>query len=347
MTKNELTYLDVSTFCDSMAMMLNAGIQTDEAVALFCEDAEDGALHTALEKIHASMEEGLTFAAAVKKTDLFPTYAVQMIEMSERTGRLELILKNLGGYYAQEQRLSRQLEDVLHYPVLILGMMAVLLAVMLAWVLPVFTGVYDRLTGSVAVSAYRYVLWAKGLCWATMIAVLLLLALLLLGSAMKKTKAGREAAGHWLGRLPVGSFIVKNTDLCRFFSVLTLMRTSGTDEDSAMAEAQKMVRHPAVLEKLAQCRDCMDRGSSFAQAAYETKMLKPQYSRILLSGARSGSTDQALEQIRTLLEQACTQSLSDLLSAAEPLLSGVMLTAAALALISVMLPLIGMMGTIG
>ena len=108
-----------------------------------------------------------------------------------------------------------------------------------------------------------------------------------------------------------------------------------------------MVHHPAVLNKLTQCKTQMDKGSSFAQAAYEIKLLKPRYSRILLSGARSGSTDQALQQILTLLEQSCTQSLSDLLSTAEPLLSGVMLVATALSLVSVMLPLIGMMGTIG
>ena len=58
-------------------------------------------------------------------------------------------------------------------------------------------------------------------------------------------------------------------------------------------------------------------------------------------------TDQALEQIRGLLEQSCSQTLSGVLSGAEPLLSGVMLLVAALSLVSVMLPLIGMMGTIG
>ncbi|NLU25359.1 MAG: hypothetical protein GXW99_11770 [Clostridiales bacterium] len=347
MTKNELSYLDISTFCDSVAMMLNAGIQTDEAIALFREDSEEGALHAALVKIHASMEKGLTFASAVKATNLFPTYAVQMIEMSERMGRLELILKNLGSYYAQEQRLSQRLEDVLRYPAMIMGMMVLFLAVMLDWVLPVFTGVYDRLTGSVTASAYRYVLWARGLCWVALIAVVVLLGIVLLGSMMKKTKAGRETAGRWLGKLPVFGSIIKNTEICRFFSVFTLMRTSGTDEDAAMAEAREMVHHPAVLNKLTQCKTQMDKGSSFAQAAYEIKLLKPRYSRILLSGARSGSTAQALQQILTLLEQSCTQSLSDLLSTAEPLLSGVMLVATALSLVSVMLPLIGMMGTIG
>ena len=102
-----------------------------------------------------------------------------------------------------------------------------------------------------------------------------------------------------------------------------------------------------IRSKLAQCRAEMEKGNSFAQAAYETKLLKPQYSRILLSGARSGRTDQALEQIRGLLEQSCSQTLSGVLSGAEPLLSGVMLLVAALSLVSVMLPLIGMMGTIG
>ena len=42
MAKNELNSLAVSAFCESMAMMLEAGIQPDEAAALL---AAGGPLH--------------------------------------------------------------------------------------------------------------------------------------------------------------------------------------------------------------------------------------------------------------------------------------------------------------
>ncbi|MBR0475582.1 MAG: hypothetical protein IJJ66_02035, partial [Treponema sp.] len=39
------------------------------------------------------------------------------------------------------------------------------LAVMLAMVLPAFTGVYNNLTGSLTASSYGYVRWAYIFCW--------------------------------------------------------------------------------------------------------------------------------------------------------------------------------------
>lgn len=42
MSKNKINALGISAFCESMTMMLRAGIQTDEAVSLLLEDQDTG-----------------------------------------------------------------------------------------------------------------------------------------------------------------------------------------------------------------------------------------------------------------------------------------------------------------
>ena len=67
MSKHLLDNLGVSAFCESMAMMVQSGIRTDEAVALLYSGHRDGGLlETALEKMKALVEEGMSLSGAMK-----------------------------------------------------------------------------------------------------------------------------------------------------------------------------------------------------------------------------------------------------------------------------------------
>ena len=69
------------------------------------------------------------------------------------------------------------------YPAVLLFLMAGVLAVLVARVLPVFTGVYTGLAGSVAASSYAYITAANIIGWASLCLVIVLTALLLTGAA--------------------------------------------------------------------------------------------------------------------------------------------------------------------
>ena len=85
--KRKLDYLGVSAFCESMAMMVQAGISTDEAIGLLqSEKKGDGVLETALAVMKEQVDAGAGLAAAMKESGIFPDYALQIVEAGERAG---------------------------------------------------------------------------------------------------------------------------------------------------------------------------------------------------------------------------------------------------------------------
>ena len=68
---------------------------------------------------------------------------------------------------------------------------------------------------------------------------------------------------------------------------------------------------------------------------------------MLLAGERSGSLENVLERLTQLLEEDGEQQVDRLVEIVGPALSGVLMVTIGLTLISVMLPLIGMMNAIG
>ena len=91
----------------------------------------------------------------------------------------------------------------------------------------------------------------------------------------------------------------------------------------------------------------MQEGHSIAQAAYNEELFEPTYGRMLLAGERSGNLEDVLERLTGLLEENCGNGVDRLVGFVDPLLSGVLMVTVGLSLLSVMLPLIGMMNSVG
>lgn len=348
----KLDDLGVSAFCESMAMMLGSGIQTDEAIGLLQQSSTDsagtpgGRLDEALKVMGAAVEEGSGLHVAMERSGAFPDYALKMTEAGERSGRLEDVLRRLSVYYAEQKTIGDKLKNAVRYPLLMLVLIIAVLAVMLTVVLPEFTSVYDNLTGSLTASSYGYIQWAYGFCLVALIVMVLLAAAMVVGLVLWKY-GQRSTVEAILRKIPLCGKILENMGMFRFTSALATFLASGELQDIAVRSSMEMVDYAPVEKKLEKCLDQMDEGHSLAQAAYDEALFEPVYGRMLLAGERSGNMDSALERLTTLLEENCGTLVDRLVSVVDPILSGGLMITVGLTLLSVMLPLIGMMNAIG
>ena len=347
MRRGKLDSLGVSAFCESMAMMVQSGIQMDEAVALLRSGSgQGGPLEEGLVIMQAETEAGKGLSAAMEATGLFPEYCLRMVLAGEKAGRLEDVLFQLARYYEDQKAMTGKLQSAVLYPVAMLGLIIIVLIVMLAMVLPAFTDVYDSLTGSLTASAYGYVRWAYALCWAALAVMAALAVILALGFALWNT-GKRNSVEKILHRIPVCASILDSLGMFRFTAALSTFLASGEIQDIAVAESRKMASCRPVEERIDRCVSRMEQGHGIAQAAYDERLFEPVYGRMLLAGERSGSLESVLKKLTGLLADHCTNLVDRLVGIVDPVLSGILMLAVGLSLLSVMLPLIGMMNSMG
>ena len=347
--QKKLDNLGVSAFCESMGMMVRAGIQTDEAISLLeqgAADREKGVLGTGIAVMKEKVEEGASLADAMRASGIFPEYALQMIAAGETSGRQEDILFRLSRYYKDQKTISEKIKSAVTYPAAMIVLIIAVLAVMLAMVLPAFTDVYDSLTGSLSASTYGYIRWAYGFCWFALI-LMIVIAVCLFGGLWMWNNGKRAAVEGVLRRIPLCAEILDNMGMFRFTSALGTFLASGEMQDIAVLDSIPMTDCKPVEEKLKKCVARMEEGHSIAQAAYDEELFEPVYGRMLLAGERSGSMESVLERLTELLEENCTAMVDSLVGIVDPLLSGILMFTVGLSLLSVMLPLIGMMNSIG
>ncbi len=343
----KLDNLGVSAFCESMAMMVQSGITTDEAIGLLQSGnaAADGILSAGLAVMKEKVDAGEGLSAAMKESGIFPSYCLQMVAAGEESGRLEDTLFRLSHYYADQKTISEKLRSAVTYPAAMLVLIIAVLLVMLLMVLPAFTEVYENLTGSLAASTYGYIRWAYVICWVALIVMVVIAAALIIGlilwNAGKKDVVEKVLRGNRLC-----AQILDNMGMFRFTSALGTFLASGEMQDEAMEKAIPMTDCAAVEKKLERCQKSMAEGHSIAQAAFDEGLFEPVYGRMLLAGERSGNLENVLARLTDLLRENGGHLVDRLVGIVDPLLSGVLMVTVGLSLLSVMLPLIGMMNSV-
>ena len=88
-------------------------------------------------------------------------------------------------------------------------------------------------------------------------------------------------------------------------------------------------------------------GKTFAEAAQAEQLFAPMYCRMLAIGFRTGEIDTVLAEVARRVAEDANQALDDLLNRIEPAIVIALSLLVGVILLSVMLPLLGIMTAIG
>lgn len=340
----------LSAYCESIAMMLSAGIQTDEAVYLLGETGEDSDFRRACNAVYRGLIEQKPFAQAMAESGAFPQHLIAMVTVGERTGRLESVLVSLADYYEEEDRLFAKVKSAVAYPAALLAIMSVILLFTVSAILPVFVGVYEGLSGTLTTGSYAYVNASIIIGWIAFGVTVLGTLIVICGMIIARTPKGRLQIIALFRKLPLTKRPLERLALGSFTSTLTTYVASGLDAETALKQSLEKVDHKALQNKIRAAYEEMidpEKMKSLSQAIYDNAIFEPVYARMLVVGSRSGTTESVLAYLsKTYLDDSIAQ-IDRLIDSIEPTLAAFLTISVGATLIAVMLPLIGIMGSIG
>ena len=129
--------------------------------------------------------------------------------------------------------------------------------------------------------------------------------------------------------------------------MISTFLSSGMDTDTAMEEAILLVSHPELKTTVQKAFSQMQEGKSLSQAFYDQGIYPPLYGRMLLSASRSGQTEEMLVQLAEVTGADAEEQIQQLIASIEPVMTGFLTVSVGLTLLSIMLPLAGMLSAIG
>ena len=340
----------LSALCGSVATMLSAGLQIDEAVHLLAENREESRFKTACVGMYRGLIAGESLSQAMEATGAFPGHVIDMVQTGEQSGRLESVLRTLEVYYGEEDRTFQKIRSSVAYPAALLCIMAIILAATVVVILPVFANVYESTSGSLTAASSSMALASIVIGWVAFVITVACAIVAILLFAASRTQSGRERVLAIFERIPSTRQAMYELALSRLTSALATYIAAGITTETAMRQALETVRHGrlrARLEYALEAMEDLENPRSLPQAFTEADILDPLYAHMLTAGAHAGSVDDVLADLSVMLFDDSTAQLDRALDRIDNPLAALLTIAVGGTLISVMLPLIGIMGSIG
>ena len=136
-------------------------------------------------------------------------------------------------------------------------------------------------------------------------------------------------------------------DRSHFAAAMALMLSSGLPVEEAAGRAVGLLEGAGLARQAAACYNQIQSGVSFYQAVAQTGLFSSIQLGLLRAGSRAGATDQAMDELAGRCAAEAEQKLDAMLNRFEYALVVLLCLSIGLVLLSVMLPLAGMLSAVG
>jgi type II secretory pathway component PulF len=134
-----IVYAELSRFCRTLALLLNAGVNIDKALELSMATVQNRVLRQDLDQARRdTIQQGLPFSGGLRRSVWIPVYVGNMAVVGEEGGHLDEALQEVSSFYEKELDLRMRLMTSLLEPLLILGIGVLVGFIVAAMLLPIF-----------------------------------------------------------------------------------------------------------------------------------------------------------------------------------------------------------------
>jgi type IV pilus assembly protein PilC len=301
------------------------------------DDETDRDGKTVLRSLFENFAGDVTLSEAMKGSGFFPDYMVNMIHVGEKTGRLTETLKALAEHYMRQERLAVAIKNAVFYPAIMLAMMTAVVLILIVQVLPIFNEVFERMGAQMspfALGLMEFGAWFSG---ASVFVAFVFLAGLTLAFLAWMVPSVRSAISRGFSGRGVFGRVADS----RFVSSMALALASGINLEESVELATALGGGSVKYEK---CAELLRGGKNLSEAL--RGVLSARDVRILSLGDKSGAADFAMAEIARRKDIALQDEISNIVGKVEPTLVIFTSVIVGVILLSVMLPLMGIMTTI-
>ena len=328
--KKQLDFMKLSLFCKELGMFFKGGVPLYDSFLIMEENTSASWEKELYHEIALSLEEGNSLTEALSGCGQFPSYMLRMIRVGEDSGKLEEVLDALFLYYQRQEQMRNSIKSAVFYPCVMVFATLLILTVLLLSVLPVFSQVFEQV-GRDTVAVICVVL------------LILLAVLLLLWLAARRTEKGRAFLSGLLESFPLTRKIARESESAEFTYSMALLLSSGLNPDEAADLLLSLTDSPKGKEKIQLLKDYMDQDLPFSTALSASGLLPAEYASMIAVGTKTGNTDEMMDLAARRCSEDMERRTERLLASVEPAIVIIMCVIIGAVLLSVMLPLMGIL----
>jgi type IV pilus assembly protein PilC len=333
-------------FNQELAALLRAGLPLLQAIDLMLERMKSGTFRSVLTEVRDKVKSGTDLSEAFAEFgDLFPRLYPSSLKAGEKSGDLELVIRRFIRYMKLVLDARRRVFSALTYPVVLVVLSMVMIAVMTIYVVPRFMGFFTELDAELpmitqivlGISTFMSRNW-----------VLMLIGLIVAAVGLRswgRTEPGRLALDRMKLRIPFLGSVLHRFALAEFCRSLATLLSGGIPLVPSFEIGIASVGNAYVRSKIAPTIQMVREGKPFYAALETSEIFTDMSIDMVKVGEATGSLDEMLNSVSDFLDEQIETRMQRLLSLIEPIMLVFMGLIIAILLISIYLPMYSMLGS--
>lgn len=311
----------MAAFSRQLATLIGAGLPLLRSLQILGEQVEDRNLKDAIHSLQDDVEAGNSLSEAMAKHPrIFNRLYVNMVKAGEIGGALETVLDRLALFQEKSQAVRSKVKGAMWYPIVVIGIALIVVAVILIFVVPKFAEMFEGLGGELPFLTQMLVDFSDGLVLYWYYPLATIVGFIMLLNMMSRFPTGRYIIDRILLRLPVFGTIVQKSAIARF------ARTFGTLLDTGVPILQTLlivkdtsgneVISRAMIEIHSSIRD----GDTVSEPMKSFPIFPPLVVHMIAVGEETGALDGMLIKVADHFEREVDDAVDGLAKLIEPLL---------------------------
>jgi type IV pilus assembly protein PilC len=319
---NKVKATDLTIMVRQLSTMVSSGMTILRALYVLEAQTENPALTAVLVDVRKDVEAGLPLSDAFERhPKVFSPLFIAMTRAGETGGLLESSLIRIADQLEAEDALRRQVKSAMVYPTVVMVFAMVVLLALVAFIVPVFVGVFKQFGGDLPKITQITVMMSKVVThqW-----------YLLIGGTVgtvwgfRKWKSTYKGRGQWDKlrlRIPfkIGD-IVQKISLARWSRTLSALVTAGVPLLQALDITAKTSGNRVIEDAMGAVIESVTRGGTISAPLKDAPVFPSMVVHMLGVGEETGAMDQMLSKIADFYEDQVEASVKSLTSILEPVM---------------------------
>ncbi|GAB3121844.1 type II secretion system F family protein [Glaciibacter psychrotolerans] len=312
---------DLAIMSRQMATMIGSGLSLLRALNILAEQTENKTLAKVLARVRDDVETGTSVSDAFgKHSESFPPIMVNMIRAGEAGGFLDGALESIAANFEKEVKLRDTIKSAMTYPVIVLVMSLVAVAVMLIFIVPIFEEMFSGMGGGLPAPTMLLVYLSRSMIWVVPLGLVGGIAFGLWWRGNKNTDRVRGAVDPFMLKLPVFGRLLKKIAVARFSRNFSNMIGAGVPILTALKIVGETSGNWVIEKALVEVAESVRQGQSIAAPLLAQPVFPPMVTQMIAVGEDAGSLELMLDKIADFYDQEVQSATEQLTAAIEPLM---------------------------
>jgi general secretion pathway protein F len=320
-TGGKIKNADLVDFTNGLSTLVEARIPIDKALNLLEGITEKEHMKRLVVSLRRDVKEGKSLADAMDaRPDVFSKLYINIIRAGETGGILDQLLPDLVNFLETAEETKKQIISALTYPIVLLATGILSVALLLVYVVPQFTAMFEDVGSEIPTSAEFLLGLSNGIQnygW------LIVPAFFMAGywwrwlNADKDRKRQKDAI---LLDLPIVGRLLVHRDVAIFSRTLGALLGAGIPLIRGLRVAREVISNEELIHHLEVVEEDVRSGAGLGVSLEKTGKFPILLHQLVTVGEESGRTGDILKKLAKTFDASVRDDMSRLVSALQPAL---------------------------